>query len=158
MDRMTRLHTKPVFDCLGWVAQIQVYRGTSRLTLKKEAVVGCNLVKGEPLHCYLIADHTEREIAVVFLDGKPCGELNKLGAFSWRTSVQQGGRRSSRFTISKAVAIGSGFNKSNQLFLYTGWCGKRRAVFVYLDGKPRHKIAGGDFRWRKKPSTSIRWP
>lgn len=151
---MTQDAITPDFDCLGWIAQVQIYRGTSKLTIKREAVLGACIQKGQPLQCYLTQDGTSRDYVIVLLDGKPSAELEQTASFSWNTKVQQGGRKSSRFSISKAVAIGSGFRRHKQLFAYTAKVQTRPAIIVYLDGNPRHNTNGGDFKWKMKRSTS----
>lgn len=144
----------PDFDCFGWISKVQLYRGTSKLTIKSQIVVALELKKGQPLHCYLLQDSQAREIVVTYLDGQPDEELEQAKVFSWRTCVQKGGRRSYRLTISKTAAIGAGFRRSKELFSYTARIRERAAMIVYLDGNPRHNAKGGDFKWRKEQSTS----
>ena len=54
---------------IGWKSKISQKRVTFSISINKMVVIGCNLTKGQILHCYL-GEERKRPIMVVYLDGK----------------------------------------------------------------------------------------
>lgn len=63
-------------ESIGWKTYLQQRRGTSKITINKLVAVGAGLEKGQFLYCYLAKDKKERQVVVVYLDGKPRGKQN----------------------------------------------------------------------------------
>ena len=61
----------PRFEFFGWKTNLQVKRGSSKITISKPVAVGAGLEKGQILYCYLARDTDDRPIVVVYLDRKP---------------------------------------------------------------------------------------
>ena len=55
---------------IGWKSKISQKRVTFSISINKLVVRGCELEKGQTLHCYLAEDRNKRPIMVVYLDGK----------------------------------------------------------------------------------------
>ena len=60
----------PRIDSFGWKTYLQQRRGTSKITVNKLIATGVGLEKGQALYCYLAKDNSNRQIIVVYLDGK----------------------------------------------------------------------------------------
>jgi len=66
----------PDFGCFGWTSLVQKNRkGTSRITINKMVATGLSLESGQKLFCYVAQDPNNRPMLVVYLDGKPRGEV-----------------------------------------------------------------------------------
>ena len=61
-------------ESFGWKTYLQKRRGTSKITINKLIAVGAGLERGQYLYCYVAKDKKERQIIVVYLDGKPRGK------------------------------------------------------------------------------------
>ena len=61
---------KKRFLNIGWKSKLMLKRSTFSISINKVVAVGCNLVKGKELYCYLAEDEHKRPIIVVYLDGK----------------------------------------------------------------------------------------
>ena len=61
---------KKRFLNIGWKSKISKKRETFSITINKAVAIGCGLVKGKILYCYLAEDETKRPIMIVYLDGK----------------------------------------------------------------------------------------
>lgn len=61
-------------ESFGWKSYLQQRRGTSKITISKLVAVGAGLEKGQFLYCYVAKDKKDRDIVVVYLDGKPRGK------------------------------------------------------------------------------------
>ena len=60
---------KKRFLNIGWKSKVAKKRATFSISISKIVAVGCNLIKGQELYCYL-SEENKRPIMVVFLDGK----------------------------------------------------------------------------------------
>ncbi len=57
------------FQSIGWNSKLMQKRATFSISINKLVANGCNLKKGQKLHCYL-AEINGRPVIIVYLDGK----------------------------------------------------------------------------------------
>ncbi len=60
---------KKRFLNVGWKSKVSQKRATFSISINKMVAVGCNLVKGKSLYCYLV-EEKKRPVMIVYLDGK----------------------------------------------------------------------------------------
>ncbi len=61
---------KKRFLHIGWKSKVAQKRATYSISISKTVAVGCGLIKGQELYCYLAEDEVKRPIMIVYLDGK----------------------------------------------------------------------------------------
>ena len=61
---------KKRFINIGWKSKLSQKRSTFSISINKMVVIGCGLVKGQKLYCYLAEDENKRPIIITYLDGK----------------------------------------------------------------------------------------
>ena len=60
---------KKRFLHIGWKAKVAQKRATFSISISKAVALGCDLVKGQELYCYL-EEENGRPVMLVYLDGK----------------------------------------------------------------------------------------
>lgn len=65
------------FKNLGWISKVQKRKLTFFISISKVVAVGSALENGQQLYSYLGKDKENRDIILVYLDGKPRDKNNK---------------------------------------------------------------------------------